>query len=105
MACNEIGRLPPTFIDASKLADAILKSEYKFSAGQIVYNKFRSVVSYNTSILPVFSLASVTVRTYYLSKEIYISKNQAENRQKKLASQGNLIFMLNITKFYSFISI
>ncbi|CAG9859963.1 unnamed protein product [Phyllotreta striolata] len=60
LACNEIGRLPPTFIDASKLADAILKSEYKFSSGQIVYNKFKSVVSYTTSILPVFSLASVT---------------------------------------------
>lgn len=61
MACNEIGRLPPTFIDASKLADAILKSEYKFSSGEIVFNRFKSVVSYNTTTLPVFSLASVTV--------------------------------------------
>ncbi|CAH2003923.1 unnamed protein product [Acanthoscelides obtectus] len=60
MACNEIGRLPPTFIDASKLADAILKSEYKFGSGEIVYNKFKSVVSYTTSTMPVFSLQSVT---------------------------------------------
>ncbi|KAG5884633.1 hypothetical protein JTB14_023827 [Gonioctena quinquepunctata] len=60
LACNEIGRLPPTFIDASKLADAVLKSNYTFSSGEIVYNRFKSVVSYNTQTLPVFSLASVT---------------------------------------------
>lgn len=60
LACNEIGRQPPTFIDASKLADAILKSDYKFSAGEIVFNKFKSVVSYSTQTLPVFSLAAVT---------------------------------------------
>lgn len=59
MACNEIGRLPPTFLDAAKLADAVLKSDYKFGSGEIVYNRFKSVVSYATSILPVFSLASV----------------------------------------------
>ncbi|KAJ8958586.1 hypothetical protein NQ318_016307 [Aromia moschata] len=60
LACNEIGRLPPTFIDASKLADAILRSDYQFSSGEIVFNRFRSVVSYVTETLPVFSLASVT---------------------------------------------
>ncbi|CAG9763917.1 unnamed protein product [Ceutorhynchus assimilis] len=59
LACNEIGRLPPTFGDASKLADAVLKSEYKFGSGEIVYNRFKSVVSYQTSILPVYSLQSV----------------------------------------------
>ncbi|KAL1512697.1 hypothetical protein ABEB36_002245 [Hypothenemus hampei] len=59
LACNEVGRLPPTFTDASKLADAVLKSEYKFGAGEIVYNKFKSVVSYQTSTLPVYSLQSV----------------------------------------------
>lgn len=66
LACNEIGRLPPTFIDASKVADAILKSDYKFSSGEIVFNRFKSVVSYSTSTLPVFSLASVTVSTLNL---------------------------------------
>ncbi|KAJ8983102.1 hypothetical protein NQ317_001845 [Molorchus minor] len=60
LAGNEIGRLPPTFIDASKLADAILNTNYQFSSGEIVYNRFKSVVSYSTTTLPVFSLASVT---------------------------------------------
>lgn len=60
ISCNEIGRLPPTFLDAAKVADAVLKSEYKFGSGQIVYNRFKSVVSYSTQTLPVFSLQSVT---------------------------------------------
>jgi len=61
LAGNEVGRLPPTFLDASKVADAILKSEYSFGSGQIVFNRFKSVVSYSTQTLPVFSLASIQV--------------------------------------------
>lgn len=60
LAGNEVGRLPPTFLDAAKLADAILKSGYKFGSGEIIYNRFKSVVSYTTSTLPVFSLESVS---------------------------------------------
>jgi len=59
LAVNEIGRLPPTFMDASKMAIAILKSGYEFSSGKIIYNRFKSVVSYSTSDLPVFSLNAV----------------------------------------------
>lgn len=61
LAGNDIGRLPPTFNDASKVADAILNSEYSFGSGQIVYNQFKSVVSYSTKTLPVFSLEAVKV--------------------------------------------
>lgn len=61
LAANEVGRLPPTFIDAAKLADAVLKSDYKFGSGEIVYNRFKSVVSYHTQTLPVYSLQSVAV--------------------------------------------
>lgn len=74
MACNEIGRLPPTFIDASKLADAILNSEYGFGSGQIVYNRFKSVVSYSTQTLPVFSMAAIKVKdisTYCIFQIIF----------------------------------
>ncbi|XP_047510166.1 ATP synthase subunit gamma, mitochondrial [Pieris napi] len=57
--CNEIGRLPPTFKDAATIANAILTSGYEFGSGKIVYNKFRSVVSYEQSDLPLFSLKSI----------------------------------------------
>lgn len=56
---NEVGRLPPTFIDASKLATEILNSGYEFTDGKIVYNRFKSVVSYNLSNIPIFSRAAV----------------------------------------------
>ncbi|XP_063547788.1 ATP synthase subunit gamma, mitochondrial [Cydia strobilella] len=57
--CNEIGRLPPTFLDAAKLANGILTSGYEFGSGKIIYNKFRSVVSYEQADLPLFSRQAV----------------------------------------------
>lgn len=56
---NEIGRLPPTFLDASRIANTILNSGYDFTHGRIVYNKFKSVVSYACTTVPIFSVKSV----------------------------------------------
>lgn len=56
---NEIGRLPPTFLDAAKISSAILTSGYDFGSGKIVYNKFKSVVSYEQTDLPLFSQKAV----------------------------------------------
>ena len=38
---SEIGRLPPQFGDAAKIANAILNSGYEFDTGKMFYNKFR----------------------------------------------------------------
>ncbi|XP_053693609.1 ATP synthase subunit gamma, mitochondrial [Sabethes cyaneus] len=59
MVCNEIGRLPPTFLDAAKLTNAILNLGYEYTDGKIVYNKFKSVVSYAVADMPIFSLKTV----------------------------------------------
>lgn len=59
MVASEIGRLPPTFLDASKLANEILNLPYQFTDGKIMYNKFKSVVSYNLSEMDVFSVDCV----------------------------------------------
>ena len=56
---GEVGRKPPTFLDAAKLANQILTSGYDFSGGKIVYNRFKSVVSYATTELPLFSLKAI----------------------------------------------
>lgn len=48
-------------MDASKIAIEVLNSGFDFSHGKIVYNKFRTVVSYNLSEIPIFSLKSVEV--------------------------------------------
>ncbi|XP_068442588.1 ATP synthase subunit gamma, mitochondrial isoform X2 [Clinocottus analis] len=57
--CKEIGRLPPTFGDASIVATELLNSGYEFDQGSVIYNKFRSVISYKTDSKPVFSIDTV----------------------------------------------
>jgi len=59
MVANEIGRLPPTFLDASRIANEVMKTGYEFTEGKIVYNKFKSVVSYQCTSLPIYSSSVV----------------------------------------------
>lgn len=55
----QIGRLPPTFLDASRVAIEVLQSGYEYTHGTIVYNKFKTVVSYQCSTVPIFSTKTV----------------------------------------------
>ncbi|KAI1888062.1 hypothetical protein AGOR_G00181180 [Albula goreensis] len=57
--CKEVGRKPPTFTDASLIATELLNSGYEFDQGTIVYNRFRSVISYKTDEKPLFSMETV----------------------------------------------
>lgn len=66
MVANEIGRLPPTFWDASKLTNAIIRAGYEFNNGKIIYNKFKSVVSYELNDIPIFSQDVVAVSFFLL---------------------------------------
>lgn len=59
MVGNEIGRLPPQFGDASRIANSILQSGYDFDNGKMFYNTFRSVVSYKTTEVPIFSMDAI----------------------------------------------
>ncbi|KAI6239693.1 ATP synthase subunit gamma, mitochondrial [Aphelenchoides fujianensis] len=58
---NEIGRAPPTFEDASIAANGILNSGYEFDDGAILYNRFKTVVSYEIKQLPILPIE--TIRT------------------------------------------
>ncbi|KAE8749051.1 hypothetical protein FOCC_FOCC004218 [Frankliniella occidentalis] len=58
LVANEVGRKPPSFLDAAKVADEIAKLD--FQEGKIIYNKFKSVVSYQVSDLPLYSLDAVS---------------------------------------------
>lgn len=53
MAVNEYGRKPPNFTEASLIASSIMDSGYEFDNAQIIFNTFRSVVSYSTAQQPV----------------------------------------------------
>merc|ERR1712012_463249 len=55
MVGSEIGRLPPTFNDAAKVANAILTSGYEFDKGALLFNYYKSVVSNETTEIPIYS--------------------------------------------------
>uniref|UniRef100_A0A7E4W1S1 F-ATPase gamma subunit n=1 Tax=Panagrellus redivivus TaxID=6233 RepID=A0A7E4W1S1_PANRE len=59
LTANDIGRQPPTFEDASIVANAILNSGYEYDEGEIIFNRFKTVVSYDTTKLPLVSLESI----------------------------------------------
>lgn len=56
---NEVGKAAPVFKDASKVVDEILNSGYEFNVGEMYYNQFKTVVSYTTRKLPVFSVETI----------------------------------------------
>lgn len=41
LTVKELGRKPPTFADASEVAQAIMDSGYQFDNGSLYYNHFR----------------------------------------------------------------
>lgn len=57
LVANEVGRKPPTFLDAARIAEQISRQEY--TSGKIVYNRFKSVVSYITSELPLYNQEAI----------------------------------------------
>jgi len=59
MVASDIGRLPPQFLDAAKVANEVISCGYEFTDGKIIYNKFKSVVSYGVADIPIFSLNCV----------------------------------------------
>lgn len=52
---NDIGKKNITFLDASLVANEILNSGYEYESGEILYNHFKSVISYNTVQKPFYS--------------------------------------------------
>ncbi|XP_071550081.1 ATP synthase subunit gamma, mitochondrial isoform X2 [Panulirus ornatus] len=56
---GEVGRKPATFEDAARIATFILNSGYDFGSGKIIYNKFKTVVSYNTMELPFYTASAI----------------------------------------------
>ncbi|XP_038667809.1 ATP synthase subunit gamma, mitochondrial isoform X1 [Scyliorhinus canicula] len=57
---KEMGRKPPTFGDASIIASELLSSGFEFDKGAVVFNRFKSVISYSTEAKPVFSFDTLT---------------------------------------------
>lgn len=60
MMFNDFGKKPPQFGDALTVATKVLEAGYEFDRGIILYNRFKSVVSYDTTQIPIFSSAAIT---------------------------------------------
>lgn len=59
MVGSEYGRLPPTFTDASKIANAVLNCGVDFDKATMIYNHFHSLVSYKQTEIPIHTPAAV----------------------------------------------
>jgi len=57
---GEVGRKPATFEDAAKIATFILNSGYDFGSGKIIYNRFRTVVSYDLMEVPFYPVNAIS---------------------------------------------
>jgi len=59
MVVTEIGRKACVFGDASLIAQHIFNANLDYSKGQLLFNVFRSVVSYRTTAMPIFNAEAV----------------------------------------------
>lgn len=57
---NELGRKPPLFEEAAFIAEQVLDSGYEFDSGEMMYNKFNSVVSYSVTEQDVYSFDNLS---------------------------------------------
>ncbi|BHF71825.1 ATP synthase subunit gamma, mitochondrial [Sparganum proliferum] len=55
----DVGKKPPSFEDASIIAQALIGSGFEFDKASLFYNKFKSVVAYTTTIQPIFGLEKI----------------------------------------------
>ncbi|VEL26494.1 unnamed protein product [Protopolystoma xenopodis] len=57
---SEVGRKPPTFEDASFIAQSIMSSDFKFDKASLYFNVFKSVVSYSTTAQPLYGIDTIS---------------------------------------------
>eukprot|EP01134_Creolimax_fragrantissima_P004292 CFRG4292T1 len=55
----EIGKKPPTFLDAATLTDHILNSDVEWEKGQVWYNEFVSAIAYEPTAVVVYNPAKL----------------------------------------------
>lgn len=60
MSFVNVGKKPPTFMDAAYITQSIMDTGYEFETGVLHFNRFKSVVSYKPIQQPIYSLETVT---------------------------------------------
>ncbi|KAJ3060712.1 atp3 gamma subunit of the F1 sector of mitochondrial F1F0 ATP synthase, partial [Quaeritorhiza haematococci] len=55
LSFEQVAKNGPTWYEASMIADNVLSEGPKYDAAKIFYNRFKSVIAFETSTLPVYS--------------------------------------------------
>ncbi|CAG8747907.1 26030_t:CDS:2, partial [Gigaspora rosea] len=66
LSFNQIGKATPTYTEACAIADTILNEKIEFDQAIIIYNYFKSVISYEAETIPVFSESTFSKSGIYL---------------------------------------
>jgi F-type H+-transporting ATPase subunit gamma len=85
----DIGKRPPVFEDAAKVAQEILKCPFEFDVGEMYYNVFRSVVAYRTTIMPIHTPESIVAGT---KLSLYDSVDEEVLRSYREFSLASLVY-------------
>jgi F-type H+-transporting ATPase subunit gamma len=57
---TEVGKRPPVFVEATAIAHTILNSGLEFDTAEIIYNRFKNVISYQTTLQPFVPLKTLS---------------------------------------------
>merc|ERR1712008_119699 len=101
---SEIGRLPPQFGDASKIATNILNSGFEFDSGKMLFNRFKSVVAYETldaDVLQSYMEYSLASLIYYCMKEGACSEQSSRMTAMDNSSKNAGEMIDKLTLFYN----
>jgi len=56
---SAVGSSPPTFLDALLIGNVILRSPTQYSSYLAVYNEFKSVIAFETTTMPLYTLPQI----------------------------------------------
>ena len=70
LSFNQIGKATPTFAEACAVADTIRAEGVEFDRAEMIYNQFRSVIAYEATQLPVYSVSVFKQSPKYAQYEV-----------------------------------
>jgi len=88
-AFNELGRKPPQFEEASFIAEQIVEGGYEFDVCKMLYNKFKSAISYDLTPQDIHSFTTLNTAETMLQ---YDDVDEAVLQNFYEFSLANLVF-------------
>merc|ERR1712226_740532 len=113
---SEIGRLPPQFGDAAKIASQIMTCGFEFEVGKAYFNRFKSIVSYETikaasglalydsvddDVLQAYLEYSLASKIYYSLKEGATSEQSSRMTAMENSSKNAGEIIDKLTVYYN----